>query len=160
MADEIGRETTRPEVPRVDESLFGDVADDVSAAAIDQEDSTGKTAQESRGSDDAQDEASTRAELKVVLSIKDSRATIGVQRPSSDPYIESFDDDDASGLALKVPAVIERARAQWEEAPKHPAYEWPAPPARRQRGRQQGTAQREPAGANETEAQQQTLSLF
>ena len=57
-------------------------------------------------------------DLKVVVSIKGNRAAIGVQQPAADPHIESFDDGDLSGLAQEVPAVIERARAKWEEAPQ------------------------------------------
>ncbi len=32
--------------------------------------------------------------LKVVVSIEGGRAAIGVQQPSSDPHIETFDDHD------------------------------------------------------------------
>ena len=107
------------------------------------------------------DETGSSEDLKVVVSIKGGRATIGVQQPSSDPHIESFDDADLSGLTQEVPAVIERARAKWEDEPKYPAHERPAPPARRQNRRGQGPAQ---AGAAEGEAEQQqqteTLRLF
>ena len=86
-----------------------------------------------------------------------------MQRPSADPHIETFDDRDLTGLAQEVVAVTERARARWEESPKHPAYERPAPPARRRNRRQQGAAQTTNAEAEtETEQaqQQQTLRLF
>ena len=56
------------------------------------------------------------------MSIKGGRATIGVQRPSSDPHIETFDDPDLAGLIQEVLPVIERARAKWEEEPRHPAH--------------------------------------
>ena len=36
--------------------------------------------------------------------------------------------------------MIERARARWEDEPKYPAHERPAPPARRRTGRGQGSA--------------------
>ena len=98
--------------------------------------------------------------MKVVVSIKGRRATIGVQRPSSDPHIETFDGLNETRLTTEVPAVIERARARWEETPKHPAYERPAPPARRRNRRQQGTAQDTTGETQETETQQQTLRLF
>ena len=52
--------------------------------------------------------------------------------PSSDPYIESFDDRDLSELTQEVSAVIERARAKCEEHPKFPAHARPAPLFRRQ----------------------------
>ena len=64
---------------------------------------------------------------------------------SSDPYIESFGDADLSRLAQGIPAVIERARARWEESPKHPAHVKPAPPAKRRTRRQQGSAAQAPA---------------
>ena len=51
-------------------------------------------------------------------SARDSgRATIGVQQPSSDPHqnAESFDAADLAGLTQEVSAVIERARAKWED---------------------------------------------
>ena len=146
MPDDNGTEATRSDVPSADDSLFGDAADDTEAAVADEQ--------------DAGDETGSSEDLKVVVSVKGGRATIGVQQPSSDPYIESFDDRDLSGLTQEVSAVIERARAKWEEAPKHPAHERPAPPARRRNRREQGAAQ---AGTAEGEAEQQqpeTLRLF
>ena len=74
----------------------------------------------------------------MVLSIKGIRATIGVQRPSADPHIESFDDPDLFGLADEFPAVVARAKARWEEEPMHPAYVKPSPPPRQRNRRQQG----------------------
>ena len=110
------------------------------------------------GMQPGQGERETTEELKVVLSIKGGRATIGVQRPSADPHIESFDNPDLFGLADEFPAVV--ARAKWEEEPRYPAYVKPAPPARPQRQHRQESAQ--PA-TEEGEAEQQqpeTLRLF
>ena len=81
----------------------------------------------------------------MVVSIKDGRATIGVQGASSDPHIESFDDADLPGLTQEVPAVVDRARAKWEETPKHPAHERPAPTPRGRNRRGQAAAQAETA---------------
>ena len=165
MPDETGTETTRSDAPSVDESLFGDAADDTEVAVVDEQDASEETEQDRQRSDDAGDEAGQPEDLKVVVSIKGGRATIGVQRPASDPHIESFDDGDLAGLTQEVSAVIERARAKWEEAPKHPAHVKPAPPARRQPRRGQGAAQAgaAEAGAAEGGADQQqpeTLRLF
>ena len=99
-------------------------------------------------------------DLKVVVSIKGGRATIGVQRPASDPHIETFDDGDLAGLTQEVSAVIERARAKWEEAPKHPAHVKPAPPARRQPRRGQGAAQAGAAEGGADQQQPEMLRLF
>ena len=176
MPDEVGTEATRSDVPSADESLFGDPADDRAAPVVQEEDSNdavpdepeggGETAQDEQGSGEADEQAAgeeTEAseDLKVVMSIKGGRATIGVQQSSSDPHIETFDDLDVSGLTQEVSAVVERARARWEDAPKHPAYARPAPPARRRNRRGQGAAQAESTETpEETQAQQQTLRLF
>ena len=178
MPDEVGTEQTRSDAPSADDSPFGEAADDKAAAAVEEEDSTDQTEQDGQGSDDAgeqdaddeapqdeqaaddaQGDASPSDDLKVVVSIKGGRATIGVQRPSADPHIETFGADDLSGLAQELVPVTERARAKWEDAPKHPAYERPAPPARN-RNRRQQTAQATPAETEAAQAQQQTLKLF
>lgn len=174
MPDEVGMETTNPETSGGNESPLGKApdADDATAAVVDEEDSSEETGQEPQGSSDSSngaaqdsqestdtgDTATPSENLKVVVSIRGARATIGVQQPSSDPHIESFDDSDLCELAQEVIAVTERARAKWEEAPKHPAYGRPAPPARRRNRRGQGTAQTSNAESEET--QQQTLRLF
>ena len=146
MPDEVGTKATRSDVPSADDSLFGDAADDTEAAVADEQ--------------DAGDETGSSEDLKVVVSLKGGRATIGVQQPSSDPYIESFDDRDLSGLTQEVSAVIERARAKWEEAPKYPAHERPAPPARRRNRREQGAAQAGTAEGGAEQEQPETLRLF
>ena len=165
MSNDTGTETIRSAAPGADESLFGDAVDDTEAAVADEQDANEETEQDPQGSDDAGDQDGQPEDLKVVVSIKGGRATIGVQRPASDPHIETFDDGDLAGLTQEVSAVIERARARWEEAPKHPAHVRPAPPARRQPRRGQGAAQAgaAEAGAAEGGADQQqpeTLRLF
>ena len=162
MPEEVGTEATRSDAPSADESLFGDAPDAKGGTAQEPEGSdedAGKAAEDPKGSGDAEGDAAPEA-LKVVVSIKGGRATIGVQQPSSDPHIESFDGLDESGLAQEVSAVIDRARAGWEDAPKHPAYERPAPPARRRNRRGQGSGQDANAEAETEQAQQQTLRLF
>ena len=160
MLDETGMETTRSDAPSADESLFGDAAEDTAVAAANEQDAKEKTAEAPEGSEDAGEQAGPPEDLKVVLSIKEGRAIIGVQRPSSDPYIESFDDPDLAEVTQEVPAVIERARARWEHAPKNPAFERPAPPARRRTRREQGTAQIGAAEGETEEQQPKTLRLF
>ena len=165
MPDETGTETTRSDAPSADESLFGDAADDAPAAVAGEQEANKETEQDPQGADDAEGEAGaietdTPDDLKVVVSIKGGRATIGVQQPSSDPHIESFDDPDLTGLTQEALAVVERARARWEDEPKHPAYARPAPPARRRTRRGQESAQTPTGEAEAAEAPQQTLRLF
>ena len=165
MSNDTGTETIRSAAPGADESLFGDAVDDTEAAVADEHDANEETEQDPQGSDDAGEQDGQPEDLKVVVSIKGGRATIGVQRPASDPHIETFDDPDLSGLTQEVLPVIERARARWEDEPKYPAHARPAPPARRQPRRGQGAAQAgaAEAGAAEGGADQQqpeTLRLF
>ena len=117
MPDENGTKATRSDAPSADESLFGDAANDTEAAVADEQDADEETAQEPEGVDDGEGQAAGDAteaseDLKVVVSIKGGRGTIGVQRTSSDPHIESFDDLDESGLTREVSAVIERGEGQ------------------------------------------------
>ena len=128
MSNDTGTETIRSDAPGADESLFGDAVDDTEAAVADEQDANEETEQDPQGSDDAGEQDGQPEDLKVVVSIKGERATIGVQRPASDPHIETFDDGDLAGLTQEVSAVIERARAKWEDEPKHPAHVRPAPP--------------------------------
>ena len=125
-----------------------------------EQDANEETAAGRTGSDDAGEQAAGPEDLKVVVSIKGGRATIGVQRPSSDPHIETFDDRDLSGLTQEVSAVVERARARWEDEPKHPAHARPAPPARRRTRREQGAAQASTAEGGADQQQPETLRLF
>ena len=81
------------------------------------------------------------------MSIREGSATIGVQQPSSDPHIESFDDTELPGLTEQVSAVIERARARWEETPRHPAYARPTRSTSDRRRREQESAQDSTADA-------------
>ena len=181
MPEEVGTETTRSDGPGEDESLFGGAADGSPAATAGEQDNAAETQEaqgddgngeqdtgeentrEARGDDDNGDEAAPPEDLKVVVSIKEGRSTIGVQQPSSDPHIESFEDRDLTGLTGELPAVIERARAGWQESPKHPAYQRPAPPARRRNRRGQVGTQTSVGQGEEgqtEQAQQQTLKLF
>ncbi len=160
MPDDNGTEATRSDAPSADESLFGEAADDTEAAVADEQDANEESAQDPQGADDGEEQTGQPEDLKVVVSLKGGRATIGVQRPSSDPHIESFDDPDLSGLTQEVPAVIERARAKWEDEPKYPAHERPAPPARRQPRRSQAAAQAGAAEGGAEQPQPETLRLF
>ena len=162
MPAEKTTEATNSDVPNTDESTTVDAPDEAAGPAVEaEEDSGGGSAEYSDGPEAAECESTPPEELKVVVSIRGGRATIGVQRPSSDPHIESFDDPDLSGLTQEVLAVTERARSRWEDAPKHPAHQRPAPPARRRSRRKRGATQATtPDGDAAEQAQQQRLKLF
>ena len=160
MPDEIATATTSSDAPSADDSPFADVVEDTAAAVTGEDDSNGEAAQEPQAPEHGEEQAASPEELKVVVSIKGGRATIGVQQPKSDPHIESFDDHDLSGLAQEVPAVTERARARWEDEPRYPAHVKPAPPARRQARRGQGAAQASTADEGETQRQPEMPRLL
>ena len=173
MPDENGTKATQ-DAQNAGESLFGDETPKPTAAVVEEEGTTDSTGQEAQGSDAAEkqdsgdesgpaddqaaeDEAGATKDLKVVVSIRGGSATIGVQRPSSDPHIESFDHPELPALAGEVSAVIERARVRWEEAPRHPAYARPTRSTSDRRRREQGSAQDSTADA---EAARQQPRLF
>ena len=160
MPDENGTEATRSDAPSAEKSLFSDTADPAHAAAVEEQDAKKETDCEENGSDDAEEQAGPPEDLKVVVSIKGGRATIGVQGPSSDPHIETFDDPDLPGLTQEVLEVTERARAKWENDPKYPAHARPSPPARRRSRRGQGSAQASNAEGGADQQQLETLRLF
>jgi hypothetical protein len=182
MTDESGTEIHSSDVVNAEEFLFGhatddtpadvggelpagDAADDAPVDVDEEQDADGETAEEpdvadGGGAQPAQGETEPTEELKVVVSIRGDRATIGVQQPSADPHIESFDDSDLPGLTQEVPAVIDRARAKWEETPKHPAHERPAPTPRGRNRRGQAAAQAETAEGGAEQQQPETLRLF
>ncbi|MCY4623960.1 MAG: hypothetical protein OXC99_03030 [Chloroflexi bacterium] len=174
MAQVSSTDTPVPDATTTSAGLFGDDESSAPAAGAADEHATvesteaeqdapdANTAEASPG--DAGTEAAAAEELKVVVSVQGERAVIGVRRTGADPHIEAFDGRDLPALAREVPAVVERARARWEESPKHPAHTRPAPaktatPAkRRQRGAQaQSESQAPQDGA---EQQPEALRLF
>ena len=181
MPDEVGTEATRSDAPSADDSLFGDKADDTPATAAEEKDSDDAVADgQDSNEESAQDPQGARAtpmsrgplkrrpataeDLKVVVSIKGGRASIGVQQPSSDPHIETFDDLDVSGLTQEVSAVVERARARWEDDAqasrlrRDPLHR---PDAGHRRGQGAAQAERQPKRRRRRRQQQpETLRLF
>ena len=91
------------------------------------------------------------AELKVVITLKEGSATIGVQEKDTDPVMEVVpivNPEDALQEALvAATCLVERARERWAQAPKNPAYQRPGPPPPAPRpavartGRSQGPAE-------------------
>ena len=191
MTDETATEDQSQDVVNVEEFLFGGVAEEMAddaPAEVEGEFSTGDATDDAGGLEAAEQldpdtetvaeepdvadtageqsapgDAETTEEWKVVLSVRDRRATIGVQRPGADPHIESFDDPDLFGLADEFPAVVARAKARWDEEPRHPAYVKPAPPPRQRNRRQQAAAQAvttEGEAETEQHPQPETLRLF
>ena len=160
MPDEVGTEATRSDAPSADESLFGDAVDDAANAVADDQDASKETAQDSQAPDDAGGRDAPPEDLKVVVAIKGGGASIGVQQPSSDAHIETFDGWDLPGLAQEILEVTARARAKWENEPRHPAHVRPTPLAKRRTRRGQGAAQTTAVEGGAEQQQPETLKLF
>ena len=174
VTDDIATEVDSSDARSAEEFLFGHADEETAhgpaaTGVAEWEDSHEEVEEEAEqepqgsgeaGKPDVPVETETADELKVVMSIKGGRATIGVQRPSADPHIEAFDDADPSGLAQQVAAVVERARARWQDEPKYPAHQRPASPARPQRRRQQEPPQASTDDGEVDQQQPETLRLF
>ena len=84
MTDEtVAETTTRPDAPTDEERTFGDAADDAPATDAGEQNPNLEAKQDEQGSEDAEDkpaaevETGAAEEMKVVVSIKRNRATIG-----------------------------------------------------------------------------------
>ena len=139
--------------------------DDAPVDVDEEQDADGETAEEpdvadGGGVQPAQGETETTEELKVVVSIKGGRATIGVQcnplrtRTSSPSMTRT-----CSGWPTSSRRWWPGPRARWEEEPRYPAYEKPASPARRQR-RREPAADTATAEGEADQQQPETLRLF
>ena len=163
MIEEVGTEVPGSDATGAGKDLFGDEAD--YSSAVDQnipeeEAHEEEVPQQEQGPGEAKEETGAQDDLKVVVAIRGDRAVIGVQRPSTDPYFESFDGRDLSALAQEVLAVIERARTRWENEPKHPAHTKPSAPAKRQTRQRQKPPQGSASGASTDQHQPEALRLF
>ncbi len=165
MPNENDRNTTQEDALSAAESLFGDTTVDKPIAVAKEEDASKEALPEPQDSEMTGGKESEGAgtspseDLKVVVSIRGGLASIGLQRPSSDPYIELFDDSDVAQLVQKVPSVLDRAKIRWEDSPKNPTYERPAASTGRRNRRNNQTSAQE-SNTEEGESQQQTLQLF
>ena len=68
--------------------------------------------------------------LKLIISIRNGRTMVGVQRNSADPYMETTPATEIEDIAEALPGVVQRAIQKWETNLKNPAYHRPTPPAK------------------------------
>lgn len=65
-------------------------------------------------------------DLKLVISLKGGRASVGVQAPECDPLFFGIEGD--LGVVLNgVPGFVEEARRRWETNKLNPECETPLP---------------------------------
>ena len=161
MIDKLEPRSSRPEAPEVVPCGCTNAPQDPLAADANPPERAEPTETQPAASAEPETEATppeAAEELKLVVSIRAGRSTIGVQRPASDPHLESDGALDLTTLLERIPGVLERAQARWRDAPQYPGYVRPAPPTTRT-GRS-GRREQAAADDSETAAQQQTLQLF
>ena len=120
-------ETEEPDEPAAEELHHDESGNDQPNTAETQEDVNGKpeasAAEEenAEGQTEGQDEESE--ELKMVVRVKDGRASVAVWRSGADPHMETFPEtDNLEDLLSKLPGMIERANSRWDESPMRPKY--------------------------------------
>lgn len=65
-------------------------------------------------------------ELKVVISLKESKVAVGVQAPECDPVFFGLEGDLQATLNA-VPEFVEEAKTRWETSKLYPKCESPLP---------------------------------
>lgn len=70
--------------------------------------------------------ANQNGELKVVIALKDGKASVGIQAPECDPVFFGHKGDLAVVLGA-VPGDVDKARKRWEETKLNPECETPLP---------------------------------
>lgn len=65
-------------------------------------------------------------ELKLVISLKGGKASVGVQAPECDPVFFGLEGD-LGAILSGVPGFVEEARRRWETNKLYPECETPLP---------------------------------
>ena len=65
-------------------------------------------------------------ELKLVISLKENKASVGVQAPECDPVFFGLEGDLRTTLKA-VPKFVEEAKTHWETSRLYPKCETPLP---------------------------------
>lgn len=67
-------------------------------------------------------------QLKIIVTYKENKGSIGVSKPECDPVLELVAGD-LEEVVSRILGIVEQARAKWEEAPKYPKCETDLAPA-------------------------------
>ena len=165
-------QTGEPENPTAEELPRDESGDDQVNAAETEEDVNGKPEASAAGQENAegqtegQDEEQTEGqdeepeELKMVVRVKDGRASVAVWRSGADPHMETFPEtSNLEDLLSKLPGMIERANSRWAESPMRPKYKPQRSPRKKKEANSQpGNNQqtREPNNTQQLDLQPET----
>ena len=83
--------------------------------------------------------------LKIVITTRNGRAMIGVERTYADPYMESVPGDRIEDIAAVLPEAVQRAKDLWSVRPRHPDYFRPAQQVAKKSGRKNQAKQQTPS---------------
>jgi len=66
-------------------------------------------------------------EMKIVITLRENRGSIGIQSPDCDPVFCTFEGNLEQALE-RVPELVSQARQRWDSNPRYPRCEHPLPP--------------------------------
>ena len=121
-----------PKVPNPTEELTPP-AEDAAETEEEEEDSEAEVkddAPEHPATPPASPGPPTPNDLKIVISLKGERASIGIQRPGCDPFLLPLPDAGLTNAIARLPEALVEADALWQGRRQNPKYARPAPPPR------------------------------
>ena len=65
--------------------------------------------------------------LRVIITLRDGRGSIGLQRFGCDPFLTTTPDADLANALARVPELLAAADGVWQERRQNPKYTRPAP---------------------------------
>ncbi|HUV51631.1 MAG TPA: hypothetical protein VMW64_00975 [Dehalococcoidia bacterium] len=68
------------------------------------------------------------AEIKIVIVLKENRASVGIQAPECDPIISTLEGDLVT-VCGELPALVAQAEQKWSESPRFAKAVIVEPPA-------------------------------
>ena len=68
--------------------------------------------------------------LRVIITLRNGRGSIGLQRFGCDPFLTTTPDTDLANALARVPELLAAAEGIWQERRQNPKYTRPAPPPR------------------------------
>ena len=63
-------------------------------------------------------------EIKIVISMRGQHATLGIQKPGTDPHLEILQGD-LEHILREIPDIIQRVSSRWNVNPRYPEYKKP-----------------------------------
>lgn len=65
--------------------------------------------------------------MKIIITTRNGRTMMGVERNGADPYLEPAPGDRLEDVAAALPDFVQRAREHWSLSPRNPKHFRPNP---------------------------------